>query len=131
MVAVRINLTCRNGFLPLAIGLVALAIAVFGWGLHSKLSLYQQHGQASAKESVAKLLSERERPASVIVSVSRLPESSPHTTMLAAFKSLLLILLGVSVARERLAARRSRFQAPAHPGLAYFFSRPPPVALSL
>jgi hypothetical protein len=39
----------------------ALAFAVFGWGLHAKLSLYhipaQMHGT-----SVAKLLSERERP---------------------------------------------------------------------
>jgi hypothetical protein len=38
-----------------------LAFAVFGWGLHSKLSLYHVPTRPPSA-SVAKLLSERERP---------------------------------------------------------------------
>jgi hypothetical protein len=40
-----------------------LALAVFGWGLHSKLSLYHVRARASETAPIAKLLSERERPA--------------------------------------------------------------------
>ena len=38
------------------------ALAVFGWGLHSKLSLYHVRAGASEAVPIAKLLSERERP---------------------------------------------------------------------
>jgi hypothetical protein len=39
-----------------------LAVALFGWGLHSKLSLYDAHREAQASVPIAKLLSEQERP---------------------------------------------------------------------
>lgn len=51
----------RLGILAGGLFVFALAFAVFGWGLHAKLSLY--HAPApTASTSVAKLLSERERP---------------------------------------------------------------------
>ncbi len=46
--------------LPFA--MLLLAIAVFGWGLHYKLTLYQQGAEVRVSEPAAKLLSERERP---------------------------------------------------------------------
>jgi hypothetical protein len=50
----------RDGHFAIGISILLLALAVFGWGLHSKLSLY--HLRASETAPIAKLLSERERP---------------------------------------------------------------------
>jgi hypothetical protein len=38
-----------------------LALSVFGWGLHSKLSLYECNTSSQASTPIAKLLSEQER----------------------------------------------------------------------
>jgi hypothetical protein len=38
-----------------------LALSVFGWGLHSKLSLYESNTGTQAATPIAKLLSEQER----------------------------------------------------------------------
>lgn len=38
-----------------------LALSVFGWGLHSKLSLYESNTGSQASTPIAKLLSEQER----------------------------------------------------------------------
>ncbi len=58
--------------LPVALFVFLLAFAVFGWGLHSKLSLYKIDAQSSSQTPVAKLLSERER-ASVSATAEHLP----------------------------------------------------------
>jgi hypothetical protein len=52
---------CGNHF-AIAVSVLLLALAVFGWGLHSKLSLYHIRTRASETAPIAKLLSERERP---------------------------------------------------------------------
>jgi hypothetical protein len=49
-----------DGRFAIGVSILLLALAVFGWGLHSKLSLY--HLRASETAPIAKLLSERERP---------------------------------------------------------------------
>jgi hypothetical protein len=46
----------------IGVSVLLLALAVFGWGLHSKLSLYHIRARASETAPIAKLLSERERP---------------------------------------------------------------------
>jgi hypothetical protein len=38
-----------------------LALSIFGWGLHSKLSLYECNTSSQASTPIAKLLSEQER----------------------------------------------------------------------
>jgi hypothetical protein len=53
----------RDGHFAIGVSILLLALAVFGWGLHSKLSLYHIGARASATAPLAKLLSERERPA--------------------------------------------------------------------
>jgi hypothetical protein len=47
-----------------ALGVVCLALAVFGWGLQYKLSLYGHSGDHSKSIPHAKLLSQKERPVS-------------------------------------------------------------------
>lgn len=50
----------HGGHFAIGVSILLLALAVFGWGLHSKLSLY--HLRASETTPIAKLISERERP---------------------------------------------------------------------
>ncbi len=52
----------REGRFAIGVSILLLALAVFGWGLHSKLSLYHIRARASETAPIAKLLSERERP---------------------------------------------------------------------
>jgi hypothetical protein len=51
-----------KGRFTIGVSILLLALAVFGWGLHSKLSLYHVRARTSETTPIAKLLSERERP---------------------------------------------------------------------
>jgi hypothetical protein len=62
------KLDTREGHFAIGVSILLLALAVFGWGLHSKLSLYHVRARASEVTPIAKLLSERERP----------PDSAQH-----------------------------------------------------
>ena len=57
------ELNACEGRFAIGVSILLLALAVFGWGLHSKLSLYHIRARASETAPIAKLLSERERPA--------------------------------------------------------------------
>lgn len=60
--SMQVNTTkCRTS-IRLAIGVVFLVIAVFGWGAKYKISLYDPPGSVSTHMSQAKLLSQKERP---------------------------------------------------------------------
>jgi hypothetical protein len=52
-----------EGHFAIGVSILLLALAVFGWGLHSKLSLYHIRTRTVETAPIAKLLSERERPA--------------------------------------------------------------------
>lgn len=119
----------RNGhraFL-LALGLLMLSAAVFGWGLQYKLSLY--HGKDSISHQIpeAKLLSQKERPATA-QAVSVRPSQFPAFHLLPA-----LIIVTVASGLFQAAARyirtgsleRSRPPLPAC--LRAIFLRPPPA----
>jgi hypothetical protein len=53
----------RQSHFVIGVSVLLLALAVIGWGLHSKLSLYHIRARDSETAPIAKLLSERERPA--------------------------------------------------------------------
>ncbi|HZD75688.1 MAG TPA: hypothetical protein VE218_01705 [Acidobacteriaceae bacterium] len=61
-----------------------LALSVFGWGLHSKLSLYDMNHEARVATPIAKLLSEQERPPSCQTQHIR-AESNPVQLHVVAF----------------------------------------------
>jgi len=63
-----------------ALSILALAIAVFAWGLKSKLSLYESATPPAHPVMVAKLLSNRERPADTVVQIER--ATTPFLTVL-------------------------------------------------
>jgi hypothetical protein len=56
------ELNASEGHFAIGVSILLLALAVFGWGLHSKLSLYHIRARTSETAPIAKLLSERERP---------------------------------------------------------------------
>lgn len=84
----------RDGHLAIVISILLLALAVFGWGLHSKLSLY--HLRASETTPIAKLLSERERPTDTVEHCD-LNQGDLHAVALAA--SAILIPRPVKLTR--------------------------------
>ena len=61
--SMRINITSRCTYALRAVGILIVALAVFGWGLHYKMSLYDSPNSHSTAVPHAKLLSQKERPA--------------------------------------------------------------------
>jgi hypothetical protein len=106
----------------LPLGLLMLSMAVFGWGLQYKLSLYQSKDSISHSAPEAKLLSQKERPVAVqaTVEVQRIP----------AWPVVLLVVftLGLLQAAARYLhfATREAVWPPPQGFLRVLFVRPPP-----
>jgi hypothetical protein len=111
----------------LPVGLLMLSLAVFGWGLQYKLSLYQSKDSITHLAPEAKLLSQKERPAARQALPARSPEA-PAFPFVAA-----LVLVAVASFLLRATARylrtgsieRSRPSRPVC--LETVFFRPPPA----
>jgi formate hydrogenlyase subunit 3/multisubunit Na+/H+ antiporter MnhD subunit len=111
-----------NAFVLLILG---LAIAVFAWGLRYKLSLYETAPPSSHHVVLAKLLSNRERPADTAIRIERatMPSLAVVCVAFTLFAGLLLdpkrqawwTLQRVQNSQRRLipfAARRVFFRPP-------------------
>ncbi len=100
-----------------------LCMAVFGWGLQYKLSLYKGKDSVSHLAPVAKLLSQKERPAAV-QAVLRLSNPPVWPVYL-----IMALTFGVAPAAARLLRSRSREEdpAPLPPSVRTLFLRPPPA----
>ena len=109
--------------------MLLLALAVFGWGLHYKLTLYGQSVQVRASEPAAKLLSERERESGNATDATT-ESSKPQLEAIVLFAIVAALMLRLS----RLAGiysssqRREAFRALFDESL---FMRPPPAAYVL
>jgi hypothetical protein len=113
----------RAVLLPL--GLLMLSVAVFGWGLQYKLSLYQSKDSITHLAPVAKLLSQKERPAATQLLAARSPEV-PDFPFVAAFVLVASLVLRASARFLRIGSReKARPSLP--PCLQAVFFRPPPV----
>jgi hypothetical protein len=107
------------------LSVLALGMAVFTWGLKYKLSLYDAANSPS-HVPVAKLLSNRERPADVVAQIERAATPSPVLVCVAItfFASLVLDQKRKSrwiLQRARNPQRQIRPQA-----FGRLFFRPPP-----
>lgn len=80
-----------------------LALSVFGWGLHSKLSLYDLSHEAQVATPIAKLLSEQERPPSYQTQHIR-AESNPVQLHVVAFY---VAVAAIPLSTERFWLERS------------------------
>jgi hypothetical protein len=106
------------------VSVLLLALAVFGWGLHSKLSLYHVRAHDSETAPIAKLLSERERP----------PDAAQHcyanhADLFVAASTVSIILMPSS--EDNIRAKLPREEAPPLPSRTITFKgpslrRPPP-----
>jgi hypothetical protein len=125
------NTTSRQASHAMALAVFLLGFAVFFWGLGYKLSLYDLPGSPSTHIAQAKLLSQKERPASIkavnLVSPIELTFSRIvfSVFLIAALclsrlsMQLVRILLGSNVDIKRGKAFLSSF----------FSFRPPPVSV--
>jgi hypothetical protein len=86
---------CRTS-IRVVMGIIFLALAVFGWGVKYKISLYDPPGSISTHMSQAKLLSQKERPvSSANVDLARLPileSQSPIPYPTFVFGAIILVL---------------------------------------
>ncbi len=113
----------------LALGLLMLSAAVFGWGLQYKLSLYQGRDSITHQMPEAKLLSQKERPA-VVQTVSASPTGLSAVSLLPVFL-VVTVTAGLVRATTRYVRTGSveRSRTPLPPCLQAIFLRPPPVLL--
>ena len=112
----------RAVLLPL--GLLMLSLAVFGWGLQYKLSLYQSKNSIAHLTPEAKLLSQKERPATA----QALDARTPQAPVFAAFVFVAMAsLLRQAAARYLRIESRERSRPSRPPCLQALFFRPPPV----
>lgn len=113
-----------EGRFGLGAWILLLALAVFGWGLHSKLSLYHVQPHSPLKTQTAKLLSERERMADHMETAAA---TQPEWTVAKAWPVILLLPSTVPSAPRRedppLFACRRVIHGPS-------FLRPPPSLIA-
>src|ERR1700753_3566391 len=115
----------RAVLLPL--GLLMLSLAVFGWGLQYKLSLYQGKSSVAHLTPEAKLLSQKERPLVGQVQSTR-PVEPPAFPV---FPALLMVALAAvscqAAARYTRIGSLEKSRAPLPACVRALFFRPPPV----
>jgi hypothetical protein len=116
----------RFAFL-LPLGLLMLSMAVFGWGLQYKLSLYQAKDSISHLTPEAKLLSQKERPVAAKAMDVRPSELPAFPLLPALLMAALTPGLYQAAARYVRTASTEGSRAPLPPCLQAVFLRPPPV----
>jgi len=119
----------RNRAFLLALGLLTLSAAVFGWGLQYKLSLYKGKDSISHQLPEAKLLSQKERTkADQAVSVR--PSPLPGFLLFPVWM-IAVVASGLFQAAARYARTGSleRLRPPLPACLQAIFLRPPPVLI--
>jgi hypothetical protein len=115
----------RAFLLPLS--LLMLSMAVFGWGLQYKLSLYKAKNSITHLAPEAKLLSQKERPMA-LPPAGELPTELPSLPWIS-----LALVVAMTPELFRAAARYGRIgsiekaRAPIPSCLESLFFRPPPV----
>lgn len=127
----RINITSRSIYALRAGGVLFVVLAVFGWGLQYKMSLYDPPSSPSTALPHAKLLSQKERPISS-PGVSSIRPGFPQQRSSIFFLAgvLAAILTGLSTAASRWMRTRSTIRNTRRRPIAasnFFSFRPPPV----
>jgi hypothetical protein len=111
----------------LSFGLLTLSMAVFGWGLQYKLSLYQGKSSIAHLTPEAKLLSQKERPLVEQVQTTR-PVEPPAFPV---FPALLMVTLAAAACQSATRYARTgsleKSRAPLPACVHALFFRPPPV----
>jgi hypothetical protein len=114
-------------------GIVFLALAVFGWGVKYKISLYDPPGSISAHMSHAKLLSSKERPVSsdnVDLVRPSLLEAQPSISDSAFIIAAIALILCCTASIRMLTRAQDGYpyRRRCSCNSIYFFFRPPPAS---
>ncbi len=119
----------RRNSISTALGVLILALSVFGWGVQYKISLYDLPDSPSTVVPQAKLLSPKERPISVQASVAE-PIPQPQSLLLPALL-FATVLVGdyAIIVRGMRKVDIGRHDTRRHIGSVFFSFRPPPVVL--
>jgi hypothetical protein len=104
-----------------------LSMAVFGWGLQYKLSLYKAKSSITHLAPVAKLLSQKERPVAAQPAIERPTELPSLPQISLAVVATLAPGLFRATARYRRIGSTEKARPPLPPCLELLFFRPPPV----
>jgi len=127
----RLDITSRCTYTIRAVGILIVAFAVFGWGLHYKMSLYASPSSHSTAVPHAKLLSQKERPpASTEAGSTRLESRRQPSSIFYPAVVLAAIVAGLPIAvPQRMLTRPTVWNARQRQiATTNFFSfRPPPV----
>jgi hypothetical protein len=120
--------TRRRGSQWMIVTVAMLAFAVFSWGVRYKVSLYNP----AAHMSAAKLLSQRERPATIEsarLAADPAVNIEPVTFFALAMGVMLAWMWSLKpVFSPRIV--RHQVRLPKQPGQTFFFFRPPPFLLA-
>ena len=129
----RFTIKDRRTFTVNMLGILFLALAVFGWGLQYKLSLYDPPGSVTTSTPQAKLLSQKERPA-VVRDASLVQHETPQgdspiygSVCLSIFAALVLHL--GRLLRTRSLPSHEAVQKQRVAAFPFFSFRPPPAFL--
>ena len=118
----------RHRAVLLPLGLLMLSLAVFGWGLQYKLSLYQGKDSITHLAPVAKLLSQKERPA-VVEALAAHP--SPPVWPVPAWPAWLMVTIAFGLCQAAVGFLRSVSlkggQLALPPCIQTILLRPPPA----
>jgi hypothetical protein len=120
----NVEQTGRRGSQWMFVTVAMLALAVFSWGVRYKLSLYNP----AAHMSAAKLLSQRERPAT-IESARLAADPAVNLEPVTFFALAMGVVLAWLWSLKRVFSpkiARYRVQLPKRPVQTFFFFRPPP-----
>lgn len=129
MLFLPISFRNRNRASLLALGFLMLSASVFGWGLQYKLSLYEGRGSVSHQLPEAKLLSQKERPATSQTIDARPAELPAIPTFPILIIAALVSGLFQAAARYVRIGSLERSRPPLPACLQAIFFRPPPVLL--
>jgi hypothetical protein len=131
VLSMRTNSPTRHTSIATVFAIMALALAVLGWGTGYKLSLYDPPGSPSASMPHAKLLSQRERPPAT-TDASEVAPASLHSRPTTFNPGVIAVVLVLGLAFEACfrvqslevgaACRQVRFNSN------FFSFRPPPAS---
>jgi hypothetical protein len=117
----------RTGGPMLTIFFFLLSFAVFGWGLHYKLSLYNTSATSSPTGIAAKLLSQQERATSPEQQISH---AKPVITPRLSFLAILFIAVPSPVLVATVVRTSALLPSRAVLCAETLFTRPPPFVFS-
>lgn len=126
------NSSARRRSVVTALGILTLALAVFGWGVQYKLSLYDAPSGHTVSVAQAKLLSPKERSVAARAPAMFLPDTQAPLAVVLAFITIASLGLFHGPSARRAGSREDDpLGIDRRVSSTYFSFRPPPALFPL